>query len=80
MLILVILLRLVMAFVMIKTITRNATMMAEIAVEVAKSLISALTVHVFKMQVSMKTNILNISQSERCPKTNFVGTTDSFRI
>ena len=69
MLILVILLRLVMAFVMIKTITRNATMMAEIAVEVAKSLISALTVHVFKMQVSMKTNILNISQSERCHKT-----------
>ena len=50
-------LQLVMAFVTISTIIRNATMMAEIAVEVAKSLITALTVHVFKIQVSMKTNV-----------------------
>ena len=32
-------------------------MMAEIAVEFAKTLISALTVHVFKMKVSMKTYV-----------------------
>ena len=48
---------LVMGFVMIHSIIRNATMMAEIAVECAKSPITALTVHVCKMKVSMKTYV-----------------------
>ena len=48
---------LVMGLVMIHSIIRNATMMAEIAVEFAKSLLTALTVHVIKMKVSMKTDV-----------------------